>query len=96
MALKQDMQLAGKIVFQSEAGEELIETSNRTLRDVYIKVSNVNGSKEEAICHIEFTSSTFSWAKQYQFQPSMDGANFIKQAYEHLKTLPEFQNAIDC
>jgi hypothetical protein len=96
MALKQDMQLSGKIVFQSQAGEELIETSNRTLRDVYIKVFNVNGGKEDASCHVEFMTPSFAWAKQYQFKPSMDGANFIKQAYEYLKTLEEFADAVDC
>ena len=26
----------------------------------------------------------------------MDGANPIAQAYEHLKTLPEFADAVDC
>jgi len=26
----------------------------------------------------------------------LDGANPIKQAYEYLKTLPEFEGAIDC
>jgi hypothetical protein len=26
----------------------------------------------------------------------LDGANPIKQAYEHLKTLPEFEGAVDC
>jgi hypothetical protein len=32
----------------------------------------------------------------YKFAPNLDGANFIKQAYEHLKTLPEFSGATDC
>jgi hypothetical protein len=96
MALKQDMQLTGKIVFQSGAGEEVIETTSRTHRDVYIKVANVTGTKEKANCQVEFASASLNWSKQYRFVPSMDGANFIKQAYEHLKTLPEFQNAIDC
>jgi hypothetical protein len=28
--------------------------------------------------------------------PSLDGDNSIRQAYLHLKTLPEFANAVDC
>lgn len=32
----------------------------------------------------------------YSFAPKMDGDNFIKQAYDHLKTLPEFSGATDC
>jgi hypothetical protein len=27
---------------------------------------------------------------------SLDGVNPIAQAYEHLKTLPEFADAVDC
>jgi hypothetical protein len=36
--------------------------------------------------------------KHYKFTASVsDGAeNFIKQAYAHLKTLPEFAGATDC
>jgi hypothetical protein len=34
--------------------------------------------------------------KVYEFTPNLEGANFIAQAYDHLKTLPEFSGAIDC
>lgn len=33
--------------------------------------------------------------RSYSFTPSMEGGNFIQQAYEHLKTLPEFAGAED-
>jgi hypothetical protein len=32
----------------------------------------------------------------YQCAYTLDGENPIKQAYEHLKTLPEFSGATDC
>ena len=32
----------------------------------------------------------------YQADLSLDGPNPIKQAYLHLKTLPEFSGAVDC
>lgn len=32
----------------------------------------------------------------YQCAYTLDGTNPIKQAYEHLKTLPEFADAVDC
>jgi hypothetical protein len=32
----------------------------------------------------------------YSFAPDLNGKNFIAQAYEHLKTLPEFAGATDC
>jgi len=31
-----------------------------------------------------------------KFLPDLNGENFIKQAYEHIKTLPEFSEAKDC
>jgi len=34
--------------------------------------------------------------KSFEFPVDLDGPNPIKQAYEHLKTLPEFKDAIDC
>lgn len=36
--------------------------------------------------------------KMYSFTPSVDdnSPNFIKQGYEYLKTLDEYQDAIDC
>jgi hypothetical protein len=34
--------------------------------------------------------------KGYSCSYNIDGANPIKQAYEHLKTLPEFSGATDC
>lgn len=33
---------------------------------------------------------------QYECAYALDGANPIQQAYEHLKTLPEFAGATDC
>lgn len=32
----------------------------------------------------------------YRFTPALEGDNFIKQAYKHLKALPEFADAVDC
>ena len=34
--------------------------------------------------------------EQFNFVPNLEGQNFIAQAYEHLKTLPEFAGAEDC
>lgn len=32
----------------------------------------------------------------YSFTPTMTGDNFIKQGYDYLKTLPEFEGCEDC
>jgi|APSaa5957512535_1039671.scaffolds.fasta_scaffold17927_2 hypothetical protein len=66
----------------------------------YIKVELVNGSKDYIDASVKTTSSVtgdiISQAA-YRFIPSVaTGAeNFIKQAYLHLKTLPEFADATD-
>ena len=65
----------------------------------YIRVFEVSGGKE-------MISASMSWhsgagqrsllVQSFQFVPDMNGQNFIRQAYEYLKTLPEFANATDC
>lgn len=69
------------------------------LADCYIKVRSVNGSKNEVVADIEILSEKDG--REYTrmtalFHPDMNGENFIAQAYAHLKTLPEFANAVDC
>lgn len=69
-----------------------------SLENTYCKVSAVTGSKETATATAVFLSAQdgFLYKKEeYQFVPNMNGGNFIKQAYEHLKTLPEFAGAAD-
>jgi hypothetical protein len=36
------------------------------------------------------------YGERFSFVPELDGSNFIKQAYEHLKTLPRFADATNC
>ena len=72
------------------------EYSTATISDVYIKVERVTGSKDSVTADVSFRADGFVGAKSYQFAPNMDGSNFIAQAYEHLKTLPEFVGAVDC
>lgn len=62
----------------------------------YIKVESVVGTKDKANCSVSFTGQKIKLQKMYEFTPSLSGANFIKQAYEHLKTLDEFAGCEDC
>jgi hypothetical protein len=66
----------------------------------YIRVSNITGNKNEIVASVIFhkddaTGESFK-AGNYKFAPDMNGDNFIRQAYKHLKTLPEFSSAVDC
>jgi hypothetical protein len=72
---------------------------NLTFANTYVKVEDLNGNKN----YLQFVfiirdakDGVLLSTGGANFVPSMDGGNFIKQAYEHLKTLPEFSGATDC
>ena len=72
-----------------------------TLTDAYFRVSQVSGDKSLMHASIEVLNSEKNRLLMQQsvsFTPSVasDSANFIAQAYEHLKSLPEFSEAQDC
>lgn len=75
--------------------------------NAYWKITLIHGNKEK----IDLTITGYSKKpnnsdgmldgsrvlieKYYSFIPDLNGDNFIAQAYQHLKTLPEFANALD-
>ena len=73
--------------------------SEITVKSAYHRVSDFYGDKY----NFNFTVSVFQTADSkealfshgYSFIPKMENSNFIQQAYEHLKTLPEFAGAAD-
>jgi len=70
-----------------------------TINNAYCRVNFIQGNKASVVAEIGFHASENDqafYSKAISFVPDMDGDNFIKQAYEHLKTLPEFANATDC
>lgn len=67
--------------------------------NAYHRVVSVTASKQSASAQIavfdkkggvQLDSSFF------EFNPAMDDVNFIAQAYEYMKTLPEYQDSKDC
>lgn len=70
-----------------------------SLNNGYCKITNINGSKElikfTLVVKNKDTNEAFD-AFNYKFVPTLDDKNFIAQAYDYLKTLPEFINAVDC
>ena len=68
-------------------------------KDAYWKVVKVSGNKLRCDVVVDVrkeNNGSFIESQSFSFTPSMDGLNFIAQAYEHLKTLPEFAGATDC
>jgi hypothetical protein len=68
-------------------------------KSCYITVNFLSGNKNRIIFQVLWQKEQDGielQKKEYAFTPSMNEDNFIKQAYEYLKTLPEFADAIDC
>lgn len=87
MALKKTISLKNNFGLMSE------------IPDCYVRVDEIRGGKTALAAKVAFCSADKQHRygiKAYDFFPSLDGANFIRQAYEHLKTLPEFAGAVDC
>jgi len=68
------------------------------LEGILVKVTGISGDKNKMVAHLSFFDEKGGvlWTKAYSFKVSLSGDNFIAQAYEYLKTLPEFADAIDC
>lgn len=71
-----------------------------TARDAYHRVEKVYFDNKENISFVLTSFKTLDFpsfqSKAYACKYDIDSANPIAQAYEHLKTLPEFAGATDC
>jgi hypothetical protein len=72
----------------------------RDIPNTYIKVHAVSGGKDQMVADVIFFKDSADGKRLknsgYIFTPVLDGDNFIKQAYNHIKTLPDFSGAVDC
>lgn len=97
MALRKIVEAEGPSFIQSSIGK--IEAGIKKVTFVAVcKVTSVTGSKDCLNINVSYISDVAKYECSYFFEPSVaDGSpNFIKQAYLHLKTLPEFAGAEDC
>lgn len=68
-------------------------------KDCYCKVGAISGDKRMLVVRVDvFNGDNQIDSRAYHMTPSVEdgSANFIKQAYLQLKTLPEFSGAEDC
>lgn len=96
MALTKTMSFSGTATKQGTGWSSDSEPCNFDVNNCHIKVISVDGGKNGLTAKVTITADGFSGYQQYSFVPKLEGQNFIAQAYEHLKTLPEFAGAIDC
>lgn len=69
-----------------------------SLDNAYIKVMYVRCDKQVGkanVCIFKSQGDSPLHTKDYTFQVDLSGVNFISQAYNHLKTLPEFVRTTD-
>lgn len=73
-----------------------------TIPSAYIRVNNFSGNKDNIAFNVGFYGSAdengqreMFEQKAYQCAYVLNGENAVKQAYEHLKTLPEFTGALE-
>jgi hypothetical protein len=87
------MALTKKIELSNNFGEVSV------FPNCYIKVMTVSGNKNSISCCVNFQKDKdgqFLDSQSFTFAPSMTNGNFIKQSYDYLKNLPEFEGATDC
>lgn len=99
MALKKVITVSGTSFVSGVDMVVKTGTATATTAPLYIKVVAVLGDKASVRASVTFTDEAANeqlLCKDYNFAPSMDGGNFIAQAYNHLKTLPDFAGATDC
>jgi len=70
-----------------------------TVAECYIKVSMVKVNKSEGMANVSFydkPNGKLLQTKIYPVPHDLNGSNALAQAYNHLKTMPEFAGATDC
>jgi hypothetical protein len=97
MALRKIIEIEGKSIIQTSIGN--IENGiQRFSFSAYIKVVSISGNKKQVDANVYFKGDNQEFNRQYQIPVSVEtgSANFIAQVYAYLKTLPEFDGAVDC
>jgi len=99
VAFTKTIQVSGNGHVVSNGVSYPVTNISATYEDCYIKVATVSASKSEGQATVVFSAKTkdpILFERNFLFSVDLEGPNPIKQAYLHLKTLPEFADAIDC
>lgn len=89
------MALNKNITLKNNFGE------NTEIKNAYIKVACVETTKENSLAIVEYKKNIDAEPivkESFNFKSdiSENSKNALIQAYLHLKTLPEFDGAVDC
>jgi hypothetical protein len=70
-----------------------------TIKDPYIRVAGLDGGKHAMLATVETLTADQSRCvslEKVNFQPTLESKNFIAQAYDHLKTMDKYADAVNC
>jgi hypothetical protein len=97
MALQKIIEDEGKVFLRTSMGE-VDEGMKQISFLAYIKVLSVDCDKNYISATVNFSGKYCNHTKRYVIPVLLEdnAPNFIAQAYNHLKTLPEFAGAVDC
>ena len=97
MALRKIINVEGEAFVNTQSGSISLG-QQKTAFTAYCKIIGFSGDKSQGRVTIECTNNNYKMNKTFsvQFSVEDDAPNFIKQAYLHLKTLPEWEDATDC
>jgi hypothetical protein len=97
MALTATINESAPAFASTSLGPVKLDNQQVLIQDVYVKVESVFSSKKETTATVSFTHNNSKVVERsFGFSIDLNGPNPIKQAYEYLKTLPEFSDATDC
>lgn len=72
---------------------------NVEFQDAYIKIERVDANKISGMAYVVICHGVSKKELKrdiQEFNVNLGGSNFIRQAYEHIKTLPDYIDGIDC
>jgi hypothetical protein len=97
MALRKIIEAEGRVIVQTSIGN-IENGTQRVSFSAYVKVTSINGNKNQLNAVVNFNGDVQQFDKQYEVPVTVKAGstNFIAQVYEHLKTLEEFAGAEDC
>jgi hypothetical protein len=97
MALKKNLLIEGPGVIQTPNGLVNFGPQKANVM-AYCKVLNIFVTKNQGQVNVECTGENFKMICQIDVPLSVEenAPNCIKQAYQHIKTLPDWQGATDC
>ena len=97
MALRKIIEAEGKSTIQTTIGN-IENGTQRVSFSAYIKVLSFTGNKSSVNASVIFIGDSHQFMKKYELPISIEAGalNIVAQIYTHLKTLPEFDGAVDC